>query len=168
MGLGCSHTGLRSGRCAEPHAPTQSFHSTWQRWGHFPLPLQNKNNNLKKAVCECSAQTFFQEGKRRCGIDFFQCAGGSGMFSALIKREQMLHNCSRKSRMLLYVSDFPQHFGKDHWPKQTWKRDSGIWTVSASWIFKTWSTVWQKYYCRGFCLLGFYIHPWLLCECWQA
>lgn len=66
--------------------------------------------------------------KRKAGdvVLIFQCAGGSGMFSALIKREQMLHNCNRESRMLLYIPDFPQRFGKDHWPKQTWKRDSGI------------------------------------------
>lgn len=45
MGLGCSHTGPGSGCWAEPHIPTQSFHGTWRRWGHFLLPLQNKNNN---------------------------------------------------------------------------------------------------------------------------
>lgn len=28
--------------------------------------------------------------------------------------------------MLLYISDFPQCFGKDHWPKQMWKKESGI------------------------------------------
>lgn len=61
--------------------------------------------------------------------------------------------------MLLYIPDFPQCFGKDHWPKQMWKRDSGIWTMSVSWIFKIWSAVWQKYYLLLRLLLAWLLHP---------
>lgn len=28
--------------------------------------------------------------------------------------------------MLLNITDFPQYFGRDHWPKQMWKKESGI------------------------------------------
>lgn len=152
--------------CAPACAPRTEhwFHGSWQWWGHFPLPLRNKIKLQKKrhlcCFCGCCAQTL---SKRKAGdvLLIFQCAGGSGMFSALLEREQMFHNCNRKSGMLLYITDFGQHFGNDRWPKQMWKGESGIWSMSASWIFKIWFTVWQKHYSWGFCSAGFYIHPWL-------
>lgn len=148
----------------EPHTPAwavHGYHGSWQRWGHFPLTLRNKVK-LKRQFCAfwgCCAPAPCRR-KARDVVLIFQCAGGSGMFWALLEREQMLHNCNRKSRMLLYITDFPQCFGKDRWPKQMWKRVE-LWSMSASWIFKIWSTVWQKHRHSGFCLAGFYIYPWL-------
>lgn len=61
--------------------------------------------------------------------------------------------------MLLYIPDFPQCFGKDRWPKQMWKGDSRIWTMSVSWIFKIRSAVWQKYCLLLRLLLAWLLHP---------
>lgn len=61
--------------------------------------------------------------------------------------------------MLLYIPDFPQCFGKDRWPKQMWKGDSGIWTMSVSWIFKIRSAAWQKYCLLLRLLLAWLLHP---------
>lgn len=116
----------------EPHTPNWAvhgyqFHGSWQRWGHFPLILRSKIK-LKRQFCTFWGCCAPAPCRRKAGdvVLIFQCAGGSDMFWALLEREQMLHNCSRKSRMLLYITDFPQCFGKDHWPKQMWKREIGI------------------------------------------
>lgn len=116
----------------EPHAPAWAvhryqFHGSWQRWGHFPMTLRNKVK-LKRQFCTFWGCCTPAPCRRKAGdvVLVFQRAGGSGMFWALLEREQMLHKCNRKSRMLLYITDFPQCFGKDHWPKQMWKKESGI------------------------------------------
>lgn len=126
------HLYQREGECTEPHAPAWSvhgyqFHGSWYRWGHFPLTLRNKVK-LKRQFCAFWGCCHPAPCRRRAGdmVLIFQHAGGSGMFWALLEREQMLHNCNRESRMLLYITDFPQCFGKDCWPKQMWKRESGI------------------------------------------
>lgn len=108
----------------ESHTPNWAvhgyqFHGSWRRWGHFPLILRNKIK-FKRQFCTFWGCCAPAPCRRKAGdvVLIFQCAGGSDMFWALLKREQMLHNCNRKSRMLLYITDFPQCFGKDHWPKQ--------------------------------------------------
>lgn len=78
----------------------------------------------------------------------FRCAGGSGMFSAPLEREQMLHNCNRKNQGCFSTSlTSPSILAKIVGPSRCGRERVEYEVRQHREYLKYGPTVWQKYCC---------------------